>query len=119
MGSPLALVSSAYLLPVFLSMNTTKSLRLVASCRGTHRIPRFGLSVAIAPAFDRIIAFLMEKTGRGKTVATVLCVVLVNILGTFAVLFSGIFLASLFSGEGTKYRRLGVRPIAMLDLPSR
>ncbi|CAM9431080.1 unnamed protein product [Ectocarpus sp. 8 AP-2014] len=62
------------------------------------RVPRFALSVSLAPAFDRFIEFLMKKTGRGKGVATGLCVFLVNFLGTFALLSTGILLASIFSG---------------------
>ncbi|CAM9774117.1 unnamed protein product [Ascophyllum nodosum] len=62
------------------------------------RVPRFALAMSLAPAFDRFIALLMRTTRRGKTFATVLCVILVNILGTFAVLGTGIMLASLVSG---------------------
>ncbi|CAN0081030.1 unnamed protein product [Ectocarpus sp. 6 AP-2014] len=62
------------------------------------RVPRFALSVSLAPAFDRFIGFLMKKTGRGKGVATGLCVFLVNFLGTFALVATGILLASIFSG---------------------
>ncbi|CAM9656764.1 unnamed protein product [Scytosiphon promiscuus] len=62
------------------------------------RVPRFALSVSLAPSFDRLVAFLMKKTGRGKKIATGICVFLVNILGTFALLFSGILLASILSG---------------------
>eukprot|EP00903_Cladosiphon_okamuranus_P015733 g14521.t1 len=62
------------------------------------RVPRFALSVSLAPAFDRLIAFLMKKTGRGKGVATVLCVILVNLMGTCTLMAAGILLASLLSG---------------------
>lgn len=63
------------------------------------RVPRFALSVSLAPAFDRFIAFLMKKTGRGKAVATGLCVFLVNVVGTCTLVATGILLASLFSGR--------------------
>eukprot|EP00752_Nemacystus_decipiens_P008404 g7514.t1 len=62
------------------------------------RVPRFALSVSLAPAFDRFIAFLMRKTGRRKAVATGLCVFLVNIVGTTTFMAVLILLASLFSG---------------------
>ncbi|CAN0066700.1 unnamed protein product [Pylaiella littoralis] len=62
------------------------------------RVPRFALSISLAPAFDRFIAFLMRKTGRGKAFATGLCVFFVNVLGTITLMTTGVLLASLFSG---------------------
>lgn len=65
----------------------------------SFRVPRFALAVSLAPTFDRFIAFLMKKTGRGKAFATGLCVFLVNVLGTLTLMTTGILLASLFSGQ--------------------
>ena len=62
------------------------------------RVPRFALSVSLAPAFDRFISFLMRRTGRGKAFATGLCVFLVNFCGTISLMATGIVLASIFSG---------------------
>lgn len=57
-----------------------------------------GVAVALAPTFDRFIAFLMRKSGRGKTFATALCVLLVNVIGTLTLMASAVILASAFSG---------------------
>ncbi|CAM9595977.1 unnamed protein product [Sphacelaria rigidula] len=62
------------------------------------RVPRFGLAVALAPTFDRFIAYLMKKSGRGKAFATGMCVFLVNVIGTLTLIVSGILLASIASG---------------------
>lgn len=62
------------------------------------RVPRLGVAVALAPTFDRFITFLMRKSGRGKTFATVLCVLLVNLIGTLVLMASSILLASALSG---------------------
>ena len=62
------------------------------------RVPRFALSITLAPVFDRFINFLMRRTGRGKAFATGLCVFLVNFLGTVSMMTTGIVLASIFSG---------------------
>eukprot|EP00611_Tribonema_gayanum_P000617 TRINITY_DN10449_c0_g1_i1.p1 TRINITY_DN10449_c0_g1~~TRINITY_DN10449_c0_g1_i1.p1 ORF type:complete len:258 (+),score=63.44 TRINITY_DN10449_c0_g1_i1:165-938(+) len=62
------------------------------------RPARLALSLALAPAFDRLIAFIMAKTKRSRAVATAICVFFVNVLGTTALMSGGILLASLFSG---------------------
>ncbi|RYH26243.1 hypothetical protein EON65_14845 [archaeon] len=55
---------------------------------------RFTLSLALSPAFDRLIDFFRRKTSLTKAQATGLVVVLVNVCGTISYLTFGLFLAT-------------------------
>eukprot|EP00587_Corethron_hystrix_P007946 CAMPEP_0113314864 /NCGR_PEP_ID=MMETSP0010_2-20120614/10752_1 /TAXON_ID=216773 ORGANISM="Corethron hystrix, Strain 308" /NCGR_SAMPLE_ID=MMETSP0010_2 /ASSEMBLY_ACC=CAM_ASM_000155 /LENGTH=322 /DNA_ID=CAMNT_0000171231 /DNA_START=156 /DNA_END=1127 /DNA_ORIENTATION=- /assembly_acc=CAM_ASM_000155 len=59
---------------------------------------RFAISVGVSKYFDTAIIKIQEKTKWSKPVAIGLLVFLVNVCGTFAAMFTGIFLASVFSG---------------------
>mmetsp|Transcript_3694 Transcript_3694/g.6315 ORF Transcript_3694/g.6315 Transcript_3694/m.6315 type:complete len:238 (-) Transcript_3694:218-931(-) len=59
---------------------------------------RFGLAVGVARYFDNAIAFTQNKARVSKTVAVGIVVFCANILGTFAMMGTGIFLASLAAG---------------------
>eukprot|EP01031_Cornospumella_fuschlensis_P035370 gene35370-42866_t len=58
------------------------------------RPARFTLSLALSPAFDRLIDFFRRKMSLTKTQATGLVVVLVNVCGTISYLTFGLFLAT-------------------------
>ena len=51
---------------------------------------RFAASVAISPAFDRLIGSVMARFGVGKAKAMAIVVFAVNVVGTFTLMFSGI-----------------------------
>jgi len=59
---------------------------------------RFAFSVFMTPVFDRMVAFIMKRTGLSKPKAFGVTVFLVNICGTFTLLFTGVTLASLAAG---------------------
>jgi len=59
---------------------------------------RFALAAGLSPAFDKLISWVQRKTGLGKAKAMGVVVFSVNVLGTFALMFSGIAVASLLSG---------------------
>mmetsp|Transcript_28113 Transcript_28113/g.36507 ORF Transcript_28113/g.36507 Transcript_28113/m.36507 type:complete len:229 (+) Transcript_28113:51-737(+) len=59
---------------------------------------RFALSLFLTPVFDKLVAFIMKKTGLSKPKAFGVAVFLVNICGTFTLMFSGITVASMASG---------------------
>ncbi len=59
---------------------------------------RIGLSVGISKYFDNSIALIQEKLKVSKALAIGIVVFLANIVGTCAVLFLGVSLASLASG---------------------
>eukprot|EP00929_Paragymnodinium_shiwhaense_P010316 TRINITY_DN114915_c0_g1_i1.p1 TRINITY_DN114915_c0_g1~~TRINITY_DN114915_c0_g1_i1.p1 ORF type:complete len:271 (-),score=30.37 TRINITY_DN114915_c0_g1_i1:174-986(-) len=55
---------------------------------------RFGLSLGLSPAFDRLVAGIQSKLSCKKRTAIGVTVFLVNVIGTFTILFSGLFLVS-------------------------
>jgi len=59
---------------------------------------RFTAAVALAPYFDRLIQWIQKRTklSRGKAVG--LAILFVNVLGTFALMFTGVAIASIASG---------------------
>ena len=59
---------------------------------------RFAASVALSPSFDRLIDKVMDRFKMGKAKAMAVVVFSVNVVGTFALMFGGIALASLLSG---------------------
>ncbi|KAL7473849.1 hypothetical protein ACHAXS_014369 [Conticribra weissflogii] len=62
------------------------------------RPARFALSMAISPVFERIRNFFQRRFGVGPKAATVLMVVVINLMGTCSLMACGVGLASLLSG---------------------
>jgi hypothetical protein len=58
---------------------------------------RFSLSLAITPAFDKVIDLIQRRSGWTRRNSTAITVFLVNICGTFTYLFGGLFLATTFA----------------------
>lgn len=59
---------------------------------------RFALALTISPQFDRIIRALQRRFRASRPVAIAWTVALLNVCGSFAVLFAGLAVASLLSG---------------------
>jgi hypothetical protein len=59
---------------------------------------RFAFSIAISPVFDRMINGFQRRFSLSRTAAIALSVFIVNVLGSIAVLVTGVSLASLASG---------------------
>ena len=58
------------------------------------RPARFTVAVAISPSFDKIIAYIEQKTGYKRATCVALTVFLVNVIGSCAYLFFGLLLAT-------------------------
>lgn len=68
---------------------------------------RFALAVALSPAFDRLVNAIQRGLGCKRTRAVAATVFLVNIVGTFALLFGGLFFVSALCGVPLDLSQLG------------
>jgi hypothetical protein len=59
---------------------------------------RVGLSIAIAPALDKLVLFFQRRLKVSKALAVTVTVVFVNVIGTTALMIGGISLAALLAG---------------------
>jgi hypothetical protein len=63
---------------------------------------RMGLSIAVAPALDKLVLFFQNRLKVKKPVAITVTVVAVNVIGTIVLMSGGILLAALLAGVPLK-----------------
>jgi small-conductance mechanosensitive channel len=68
----------------------------------------FGVTVALAPAFDKLVNRIQERTGVQKGTAVFIVTVVVNVVGAFAFLFGGMYLVSIVCGVPLGGSNVGV-----------
>lgn len=68
---------------------------------------RISLALAISPAFESFISGLQRRLSCKRWAAVALTVFLANVLGTFAVLFGGLSLASIITGVPINLAKFG------------
>lgn len=62
------------------------------------RPARVGISVAVAPALDKLVLFVQNRLKVSKPLAITITVIIVNIVGTILLMTGGIALASILAG---------------------